>query len=65
VGVATGDIKPVDTRQTMLNTVIDLEKKLKKLKKRLKKEEKKVKISDDDVNRLEYIQEELQEILPE
>ena len=65
VEVATGDIEPVDIRQTMLNTVIDLEKKLKKLKKRLKKEEKKLKISNDDVNRLEYIQEELREILPE
>ena len=37
----------------------------KRLKKRLKKKEEKVSISEEDVNRLEYIQEELQEILPE
>ena len=59
------EVVPVDINQTMLSKVIDLEKKIKKLKKRLKKKEKKVTISEEDVNRLEHIQEEIQEILPE
>lgn len=56
---------PADISQTMLRKVIDLEKEIKRLKKRLKKKEEEVSISEDDVNRLEYIQEDLQKILPE
>ena len=49
----------------MLNKVIDLEHEIEKLKQRLKKKDEKTPINEDDINRLEYIQEELQGILPE
>ena len=58
-------VAPADISQTMLNKIIDLENQLGRLKKRVKKKEVRTKIIEDDVNRLNYIQEELQEILPE
>ena len=56
---------PREISQTMLNKVIDLEHEIEKLKQRLKKKDEKTPINEDDINRLEYIQEELQGILPE
>lgn len=47
----------------LFNTIIDLENELKALKKRIKSEETDAKIGDDDLDRLKYIQQELQEIL--
>ena len=56
--------EPLPDMQDMLfNTIIDLENELKALKKRIKSEETDAKIGDDDLDRLKYIQQELQEIL--
>ena len=52
-----------DMREMLSNTIIDLESELKALKKRIKSKEAGEKIEDDDVDRLNYIQEELKEIL--
>ncbi len=52
-----------DVKTLMLNSVIDLENELKKLKKRIKSEEIKKQIGDEDLDRLKYVQEELQAIL--
>jgi metallo-beta-lactamase family protein len=52
-----------DMEEMLSNTIIDLENELKALKKRIKSKETGEKIEDDDVDRLKYIQEELQEIL--
>ena len=49
----------------MLNKVIDLEHEIEKLKKRLTEKDEKATITDEDMSKLEYIQEELQGILPE
>lgn len=56
---------PIEINKTMLNKVIDLEHEIEKLKKRLTEKDEKATITDEDVSKLEYIQEELQEILPE
>ncbi|MFC1868567.1 MBL fold metallo-hydrolase RNA specificity domain-containing protein [Thermodesulfobacteriota bacterium] len=53
--------KPQDLMQISLNSIIDLEKELDTLKRRLKKREEE--ISEDDLDRLKYVQEELQTIL--
>jgi len=53
-----------DAKTLMLNTVIDLENELKKLKKRIKSKEMETIIGAVEVDRLKYVQEELQEILP-
>ncbi len=63
--VIPDEVEPTDISETMLRKVIDLENEIDRLKKRLKKKEERIIISEDDMNRLEYIQEELQEILPE
>ena len=55
--------QPEDTNRIMQNTIIDLQKELDLLKRRLKEQEDKV--GDDDVERLQYIQEEILNILPE
>ncbi len=47
----------------MLNSIIDLENELKRLKKRVKSEALERQIVEDDVDRLKYVQEELQAIL--
>jgi hypothetical protein len=52
-----------DLETTMLNTVIDLEKELKDLKQRIKAKEMKGAIEEDDLDRLKFVQEELQAIL--
>ena len=52
--------EPVNILQISLNMIVDLEKELDRLKKRLKSKEEKV--SEDDIDRLKYIQEELQAI---
>ena len=52
-----------DLETTMLNTVIDLEKELKDLKQRIKAKEMKRAIEEDDLDRLTFVQEELQAIL--
>jgi len=59
------EVKPIDISQTMLNKVIDLEHEIEILKKRLEKKDEKTTITEEDINRLESIQEELQEIIPE
>ena len=43
---------PIDISQTMLNTIIDLEKELKMLKIRLNENKIKERINEDDVDRL-------------
>jgi metallo-beta-lactamase family protein len=53
-----------DVQTLMLNGLIDLENELKALRKRVKSEEAVEKIGEDDVDRLKYIQEEIQAILP-
>jgi len=52
-----------DLETAMLNTVIDLEKELKALKKRVKSKKIKGGIKEHDVDRLKFVQEELQAIL--
>ena len=52
--------EPTDIIQTLLNSIIDLENELGRLKKRFKKKE--GSISEDDIDRLRYIQEEIQAI---
>jgi len=47
----------------MLNRIIDLENELKKLKKRMKTEDMERQLTEDEVDRLKYVQEELQAIL--
>jgi metallo-beta-lactamase family protein len=54
-----------DITTIMSNTILDLEKELKALKKRLKSTKQREKIGEDDVDRLRYIQEELQGMLSE
>ena len=54
------EVSPADNLETLLNSVIDLEKELDKLKRRIKGRREKV--SEDDIDRLKYIQEEIQEI---
>ena len=60
-----GVVTPADISRAMLNKIIDLENELGRMKKRLKEKEVEAKVIEDDVNRLNYIQEELQGILPE
>jgi len=55
--------QPEDTNRIMLNTIIDLQKEIDLLKRRLK--EQADKIGEDDIERLNYIQEEINSILPE
>lgn len=57
------DEAPTDMSQIMLKKIIDLENEIGRLKKRLEKKEEKTAISEYDVSRLEYIQEELRGIL--
>jgi metallo-beta-lactamase family protein len=52
-----------DLETTMLNTVIDLEKELKALKQRIKAKEMQRAVEEDDLDRLKFVQEELQAIL--
>jgi metallo-beta-lactamase family protein len=52
-----------DLETTMLNTVIDLEKELKNLKQRIKAKRIPKTIEEDDLDRLKFVQEELQAIL--
>lgn len=54
----------VDMKNIMLNTIIDLEKNLNSLKKIVKTKQTEGTLGEDDIERLEYIQEELQEMLP-
>lgn len=55
--------QPEDANLIMQNTIIDLQKELDMLKRRLKGQEDKV--GDDDIERLQYIQEEILSILSE
>ena len=50
-----------DTSQALMNSIIDLEKELDLLKRRIK--EKVEIITDDDIDRVKYIQEEIQTLL--
>ena len=52
-----------DIETAALNTVIDLEKELKALKKRIKAKETQGRIEEEDVDRLKFVQQELQAIL--
>ena len=52
-----------DLETAVLNTVIDLEKELKALKKRIKAKETQGRIEEEDLDRLKFVQEELQAIL--
>ena len=54
---------PIDYGRTMLNNIIDLEKELDRLKRRIREKGVKEKINEDDVDKLKYVQEELQDIL--
>jgi metallo-beta-lactamase family protein len=55
---------PTDVRTLLLNTIIDLEKELDLLKRRAKAESGPDAFSEEDVERLKYIGEELQTLLP-
>ena len=55
----------IDYPQLILNNIIDLEKELDRLKKRIQEQEIKDKISEDDLDKLKYVQEEIQYILSE
>ena len=55
--------QPEDTHQLMQNTIIDLQKEIDLLTRRVK--EQADKIGEDDIERLKYIQEEINSILPE
>ncbi|MFH1350238.1 MAG: MBL fold metallo-hydrolase [Pseudomonadota bacterium] len=55
---------PMDIQATMANAVIDLERELEKLKRRLKGKIGET-VAEDEVDRLRYIQEELQDVLPD
>lgn len=57
------EVAAADLGTTVLDTVTDLEKELKALKKRIKSTEWEDKIGEEDLDRLRYIQEELQAIL--
>jgi len=59
------EVMPEEVGQTMLNKVIDLEYEIERLKKRLTEKDEKTAITDEDVSKLEYIKEELQDIIPE
>ena len=52
-----------DTVQAMQNTMLDLEKKLDRLKKQINKKAEGEEITNDDLDRLKYIQEEIQFML--
>ena len=52
-----------DMQTSMLNNIIDLENELKALRKRVKSRERGDRIDEDEIDRLKYIQEELQTIL--
>jgi hypothetical protein len=54
-----------DVATTMANTIIDLERELKTLRKRVSSEDVKGKVGEEALDRLRYIQEELQAILGE
>ncbi len=54
---------PIDYGQMMLNNIIDLEKELNRLKKRIQEKEVKETINEDEVEKLKYVQEEVQYIL--
>ena len=54
-----------DLQTMMLNKIIDLENELKALKKRAKATSMPEKITEDEVDRLKYVEEEFQAILPE
>jgi len=54
-----------DTRTILLNTILDLENELKALKKRIKSRKVREEIGEEEVDRLKYIQEELQGIMAE
>jgi|GEM_PF-3298826 len=56
---------PEEVVQTMLNKVIDLEHEIERLKKLLTERDEKLAITDEDVSKLEYVQEEIQGIIPE
>jgi metallo-beta-lactamase family protein len=61
--VPTAEEAPKDVLQPVLNNIIDLEKELSSLKKRVK--ENVADLSEDDVDRLKYILEELQDLYRE
>ncbi|MBN2125200.1 MAG: MBL fold metallo-hydrolase [Deltaproteobacteria bacterium] len=56
---------PLDLETNMLNGVLDLEKELRSLKKAIKSPTVRQRLSEDEMERLRYIQEELQFILSE
>jgi len=58
-------VETIDISQTMQSKVIDLEHEIERLKLRLKKKDEKTAIAKEDVDKLKYIEEELQGILPE
>jgi metallo-beta-lactamase family protein len=53
-----------DLKKDMLNAIVDLEKELDRLKRRLKRREKDQEIGSDEIDRLKYVEEELQQIMP-
>ena len=69
---AAGDLEveapgesPSDFSQSMANSILDLEKELDMLKRRLKRVEETGEAGEDEVDKLAYIREELQNILQE
>ena len=56
---------PPDVKSAVMNAMVDLERELKALRKRAGSKEMEKKIEEEDVDRLKYIQEELQSMLKE
>ena len=61
----THEAETIDISRIMQNKVIELEHEIERLKRRLKKKDEKKEVTQEDVDRLKYIQEGLQEVLPE
>lgn len=55
---------PVDLRSDMLSAYADVERHLSSLREKIAREENRARITDEDIDRLRYIQEELTQILP-
>jgi metallo-beta-lactamase family protein len=56
---------PADTKTELLNNIVDLEKEIKALRKRIQSVTSEEGFSEDEVDRLKYVQEELRTILAE
>ena len=63
VQAPTPEEAPVDQKTDMLAVFADVERQLSILKKRIEKDENRVRITDEEIDRLRYVEEELGGIL--